>query len=108
VVYRASVGSEPNGSWAYRRSLPADRQIRVILIAHSPECIDVFAHGADNWLRYPSKHLRQVGSNRKAGRDKTRHWIESHGVDVDVNSCRRRQVTRAGKHRHKYLGSITR
>jgi hypothetical protein len=104
--HQPPVGSEPNGSWAYRQTLLADRQIHVILIAHSPEYIDVFAHEEYNWLRHPIKHLRQVGIKRKAGRHKMRHWFESHGIEVDVNSRRRRRVTRAGKDLRKYLGSI--
>jgi hypothetical protein len=99
------VGSEPNGSWTYKLRPLADRQIHVILIAHSPEYIDVFAHEEYNWLRHPIKHLRQVGINRKAGRSKIRRWIESHGIEVDVNSRRRRRVTKAGKYLRKYLES---
>ncbi len=104
--HQPSVGSDPNGSWAYRPALLADRQIHVILIAHSPEYIDVFAHEEYNWLRHPIKHLRQVGIKRKAGRNKMRQWIESHGIEVDVNSRRRRRVTDAVKDLRKYLGSI--
>ena len=63
--HQPPVGSEPNGSWTYRRTLLADSQIHVIFIAHSPEYIDVFAHEEYNWLRHPIKHLRQVGSSGK-------------------------------------------
>lgn len=104
--HQPSVGSEPNGSWAYRRTLLADRQIHVILIAHSPAYIDVFAHEEYNWLRHPIKHLRQVNIKRKAGRRKMRQWIESHGIEIDVNSRSRRRVTRAVKDLHKRFISL--
>ncbi|MFC6793651.1 hypothetical protein ACFQFH_19300 [Halobaculum halobium] len=86
----------------------ADRQIHVILIAHSPEYIDVFAHEEYSWLRHPIKHFRQVGIKRKVGRRKMRNWIESHGIEVDVNSRRRRRVTQAVKDLCTHLRSIIR
>ncbi len=104
--HQPSVGSEPNGSWAYRRTLLADRQIHVILIAHSPEYIDVFAHEECSWLRHPIKHLRQVGIERKSGRDQVRRWLDSHDVELDVKSRRVRRATRAVKDLQRYLGSI--
>ncbi len=104
--HRPPVGSEPNGSWTYRRTLLADRQLHVILVAHSPEYIDVFAHEEYNWLRHPIKHLRQVGIERNAGSSKMRRWLERHSAAVDTRSRRRRWVAHAEKDLRKYLESI--
>lgn len=104
--HRPPIGSEPDGSWTYRRGLLADRQLHVILVARSPECIDVFAHEEYNWLRHPSKHFRQVGIERKAGSSEMRRWIESHGMEFDTESRRRRRAVHAVRDLHEYLGSI--
>ncbi|GAB3670414.1 hypothetical protein [Halopiger thermotolerans] len=90
--HQPPVGSEPNGSWTYRPTLLADRQLHVILVAHSTDYIDVFAHEEYNWLRHPIKHLKQVGIERKSGSSKVRRWLESNGIEVDVKSRRRRRV----------------
>jgi len=99
------VGSEPNGSWAYRRGLLADRQIHVILIAHSAKYIDVFAHEEYNWLRHPIKHLRQVGIEREVGSSKMQRWLESHGVAFEVKSRPRRKVANTLTDLYTHLGS---
>jgi len=104
--HQPPVGSEPDGSWTYQRGLLADRQIHTILIAHSPEYVDVFAHEEYNWLRHPIKHFRQVGIERKAGSSKMRRWIESHDIAVDTRSRRRRQLAHAIDDLYRYLGSI--
>ncbi len=106
--HQPPVGSEPNGSWAYRRTPLADRQIHVILIAHSPAYIDVFAHEEYNWLRHPIKHLRHVDIEREAGSRETRRWLERRDVDVDARSRQRRKVAQAIRDLRTYLGSLVR
>ncbi len=103
--HQPPVGSEPNGSWTYRPTVLADRQIHVILVAHSPKYIDVFAHEEYNWLRHPIKHFRQVGIDRNVGSSKIGRWLESHGVEVDTKSRRRRWVVHAVKDFRKRLSS---
>jgi hypothetical protein len=105
--HQPPVGSEPNGSWVSRRTPLAHRQIHVILIAHSPEYIDVFAHEEYSWLRHPIKHLRQVGIERQAGRDEMRRRIRQHDVEIEVKSRRRRRAAHALRDLRSYLGSIT-
>jgi len=99
------VGSEPNGSWAYRRGLLADRQLHVILIAHSTEYIDVFAHEEYSWLRHPFKHVRQVGIERNDGSTVMRRWLERHGTEVDTRSRYRRWVANRLKDLRRSLES---
>ena len=106
--HQPPVGSEPNGSWTYRRGTLADRQLHVILIAHSPEYIDVFAHEEYSWRRHPIKHLRQVGIERNAGSSEMRRWIESHGIEVDAKLRGRRRVENKVEDLQKYLVSLIR
>jgi len=93
--HQPPVGSEPNGSWTYQRTPLADRQLHTILIAHSPEYVDVFAHEEYNWLRHPIKHFRQVGIEREAGSNEMRRWIESRGIEIDTKSRRGRRLSHA-------------
>lgn len=65
--HQPPVGSEPDGSWTYQRSLLADRQIHAILIAHSPDYVDVFAHEEYNWLRHRSNTSGKSISSGKPG-----------------------------------------
>ena len=105
--HQPPVGSEPDGSWTYRRGLLADRQLHVILVAHSPEYIDAFAHEEYNWVRHPIKHLRQVGIERQAGSSEMRRWIERHGMEPDTESRHRRLVAHTVRDLQKYLRSIS-
>ena len=103
--HQSPTGSDPNGSWTYRRSLLADRQLHVILIARTPEKIDVFAHEEYNWLRHPISHLRQVGIEREAGSNETQQWIERRGIEIDIESRLRRSVTHTERNLRKRLRS---
>lgn len=104
--HQPPVGSTPDGSWTYRESLLADRQLHTILIAHSPGYIDVFAHEEYNWLRHPVKHLRQVGIKREAGSSWMRQWLEQHNIHVDTKSRDRRQLARAVRDFFESLESL--
>lgn len=82
--------TDPNGSWTYRRSLLADRQLHVILSAQAPEHIAVYAHEEYNWLRHPIKHGKQVGIDRERGAARMRRWLEAQGLDISEESRTRR------------------
>lgn len=60
-------GNVSDGSWVYRHSLFADRQLHVVLheLGDSPG-VDVYAHVEDNWIRHPLGHIRR--SHYDAGR----------------------------------------
>ena len=106
--HQPPIGSDPNGSWTFRRTALADRQLHVILVAHSTAFVDVFAHEEYNWLRHPVRHLRQVDIERRAGSDEMRRWLERRGVDVDARSRPRRRVAHAVRDLREYLGSAVR
>lgn len=104
--HQPPVGSEPHGSWTYRQTLLGDRQIHTILIAHSPEYIDVFAHEEYSWIRHPIKHFQQVGIRRKAGSSEMRKWIRNQGIDIDTKSRRRRRISEGIIDLSRYFKSI--
>ncbi|WP_324662499.1 hypothetical protein [Haloarcula sediminis] len=93
--HQPAVGSDPNGSWTFRRAPLADRQLHVILTRRAPECHDIYAHWEYNWLRHPLKHARQLDIDREAGSAAMREWLDNHGVDYEANSRTRRKVRRA-------------
>ena len=59
--HQPPVGTSPDGSWTYRRSILADRQLHVVLVARGPGRVDVYAHEEENWLRHPVLHLGELG-----------------------------------------------
>lgn len=105
--HRPPVGSEPNGSWTYRRSLLGDRQLHVILVDRSSDSLDVFAHEEYNWLRHPIRHLQNSGVNREAGRDVMRRWLESRNVAFETKSRRHRRARSVVRDLQASLRSFT-
>jgi hypothetical protein len=49
------------GSWAYREGLFAPMQLHVTLFSNDDGTHDLYAHYEPNWIRYPGRHLDQVG-----------------------------------------------
>lgn len=90
--HQPPVASDPNGSWAYRRSSLGDRQLHVILSAQAPEHVTVYAHEEYNWLRHPIKHAKQRGIDREKGATEMRRWLRAQGLDVDDESRTRRHA----------------
>lgn len=88
--HQPPVETNPNGSWTYRRSLLADRQLHVILTAQAREHIAVYAHEEYNWLRHPVKHGKQVGIDREKGARRMRRWLEAQELDTSDESRSRR------------------
>lgn len=93
--HRPPVGTDPNGSWTFRRAPFADRQLHVILSRRESECHDVYAHWEYNWLRHPLKHAKQLDIDREAGSAAMQWWLDRRGIDYDTHSRTRRKVRRA-------------
>lgn len=93
LYHRTPAGTRPNGSWTYRQSVLADRQLHVILFAQSRETIDVYAHTEYNSLRRPIKHARQVGIDRAEGATLMRQWLAKREVDYNHESGTTRRIT---------------
>ena len=76
-------GEDADGSWAYRRSPLADRQLHVVLITAGPEVTDVYAHDEFNWLRHPVKHVNEIDIRRRKGRCQMRRWFDVSGLTYE-------------------------
>ena len=88
-------GSSTDGSWAYRSSWLADRQLHVVLFAHSRDRTDVYAHDEYNCLRHPVKHAEEVDVRRKDGVAEVRRWLAGRGLEYERDSWIRRKFSHA-------------
>ncbi|WP_310907872.1 hypothetical protein [Natrinema sp. 1APR25-10V2] len=88
------VGNGSDGSWAYRPSRLADRQLHVVLFERSRDRTDIYAHTEYSWLSHPLKHAEQEGIRRTDGVETMRRVLESWGVDYTRESV----VTRTMRH----------
>lgn len=93
LYHRTPVGSRPNGSWIYRSSVLADRQLHIILFAQTPDTIDIYAHIEYNWLRHPIKHAQQINVDREKGARQVRQWLNEHDLDSKHKSRLSRRLT---------------
>lgn len=92
-MYHYTVdGDSTDGSWAYRRSRFADRQLHIVLFWDGPDTTEVYAHDEYNWLRHPVKHAREVDIRREAGSAEMRRWLDANGIPYDSDSHPVRKV----------------
>lgn len=85
-------GNVSNGSWAWRESPLADKQLHVIL-HNVDDHIEVYAHWEPSWLTHPYKHYRARECHPEIGVEMTREFLrryesETHpnGVPFEVES----------------------
>lgn len=88
-------GSSTDGSWAYRSSWFADRQLHVVLFRQHSDRTDVYAHDEFNWLRHPVKHAREVDIRRDAGVTEMRRWLADRGVEYRRDPLAWRKIRHA-------------
>lgn len=81
LYHRTPSGTATDGSWVYRSSPLADRQLHVLLFAQARDRIDVYAHEECSWIRHPLKHARQERIQRRAGASEAGRILERIGVD---------------------------
>ena len=93
--HRPPVGTDPNGSWTFRRAPFADRQLHVILSARGPDRHDVYAHWEYNWLRHPVKHARQLDIDRETGAATIRAWLADREIPFEKRRRTHRKARRA-------------
>lgn len=98
-------GRGADGSWAYRSSPFADRQVHVVLFS-ADEGVDVYAHDEYNWLRHPREHAAEVDIRREKGAAEVRRWLDGRGVAYDREPTPRRRLGHAvGRVRRRLRGS---
>lgn len=92
LYHRTPMGTSTDGSWTYRPSPLADRQLHVVLFAQSADRVDVYAHEEYNWLRHPVKHARRRDIRREAGSEQLRRWLDAQALAYDHESIVRRKA----------------
>lgn len=85
-------GEDADGSWAYRSSWLADRQLHVVLFAEGSELTEVYAHDEFNWLRHPIKHAQEVDIRRNEGSEEVRRWIEAREFEYEHDPFALRKI----------------
>lgn len=89
------VGNGSDGTWAYRSSRLADRQLHVVLFERSRDRTDIYAHTEYSWLRHPLKHADQEEIRRSDGVEAMRRVLDAWDVDYTRESIVRRTVRHA-------------
>ncbi|AQL41567.1 hypothetical protein BV210_02030 [Halorientalis sp. IM1011] len=89
------VGTPADGSWVYRQSPFADRQLHVVLFAQERDRVDLYAHDEPNWLRHPIAHARQTDIEHERGAAQMRRHLTGVDVPVERESLVRRKVSHA-------------
>lgn len=88
------IGNESDGSWTYRSSRLADRQLHVVLFERRRDRTDVYAHTEYSWLRHPLEHAEQEAIRRSDGVATMRRALEAWDVEYTCESL----VTRTVRH----------
>lgn len=86
------VGESSDGSWVYRPSVFADRQLHVVLYGKGSSWTDIYAHTEFSWIRHPLKHAKEEEIRRAEGAVTMRRMLEQFGVEYDRKSIVTRSV----------------
>lgn len=102
-------GDDADGSWAYRASWFADRQLHVVLFAEGDAVTEVYAHDEFNWSRHPVCHARQVDIRRAAASARMRRWLEARDLECEHDPAPLRKVRHAvTRLRERFSASVAR
>lgn len=83
MYHHTPEGDEADGSWAYRSSWLADRQLHVVLFAEGDEVTEVYAHDEFNWSRHPIKHAQEIDIRRNEGSTEMRRWMDARDIEYE-------------------------
>ena len=97
-------GSSTDGSWVYRRSWLADRQLHVVLFAQDDEHTDVYVHDEFSWLRHPLKHVGEVDVRRDEGVEAMRRWLDDRGLAYERGTPVWRKIRHAANRFRERFG----
>ncbi len=77
-------GNTAEGSWVYRGSPLASKQLHVILheLEERERCVDVYAHWECSWIRHPYKHYTKQGYDAEYGVELARSALEAYDGDA--------------------------
>lgn len=85
-------GDNADGSWAYRSSWLADRQLHVVLFAEGSAVTGMYAHEEFNWSRHPIKHAREVDIRREEASAQMRRWIDARDLEYEQDPAPLRKI----------------
>ena len=77
------LGTPADGSWVYRDSPLADRQLHAVLFAPDEDRIDVYGHYEYNWIRHPIKHVLQKDIRHREGGRRMAAHLRAADVPTD-------------------------
>lgn len=104
MYHYTPLGNQTNGSWVYRESALADRQLHAVLVRQGSERVDVYAHEEYNWHRHPLKHLRDAGIDRDRGSHRMRRVLDELDADYVEESYVRRKANHLLRRVRRRLG----
>lgn len=107
LYHRTKAGTDTDGSWVYRSSPLADRQLHVVLFAQSADRMDVYAHEEYNWLRHPVKHARQEDIRRERGSTEMRRWLDEQPFDYEHELRARRRLAHVAERVRQAASRVT-
>jgi hypothetical protein len=103
MYHYTRLGNRTNGSWVYRESPFADRQLHAVLVKEGPERVDVYAYEEYNWRRHPLKHARDAGIDRERGAERMRSVLADLDVAYGERSYVRRKLGHLGRRCRRWL-----
>ena len=92
LYHYTPVGTKADGSWVYRDSPLADRQLHVVLFAQSEDRIDLYAHYEHSWIRHPIAHALQKDIRHAEGARRMKRHLEPLDLPTSHESVVRRKV----------------
>lgn len=81
ALKRHRDGRQSAGSWVFRRSLFADRQLHVTVFHAAADCVELYAHWERSWLRHPIEHYRMSEWDFEGGVETMRSFLREHDID---------------------------
>lgn len=81
ALKRRRDGRPSAGSWVFRRSLFADRQLHVTVFHAAASCVELYAHWERSWLRHPIEHYRMSEWDFEGGVETMRSLLREHDID---------------------------
>lgn len=92
LYHYTPLGTRADGSWVYRDSLLADRQLHVVLFAQTEDRIDLYAHDEYSWIRHPIRHALHEDIRHAAGGRRMRRHLETLAVPTSQESVVTRKL----------------